>query len=98
MVDVRRLPPPVTDVWDWQIEAACRGVDSMMFFHPERERGSAKDERDSRAKAICMSCPVIQACRDHALTVQEPYGVWGGLTVAERAALSAGETTRRHPA
>jgi WhiB family redox-sensing transcriptional regulator len=90
MVDVRRLPPPVTDVWDWQLDAACRGVDSMMFFHPERERGPAKDERDSRAKAICAGCPVIQACRDHALMVQEPYGVWGGLTVAERAALSPG--------
>lgn len=83
----RRLPPPVTDVWDWQIDAACRNVDSTTFFHPERERGAAKEDRDRRAKAICSRCPVIQACRRHALSVQEPYGVWGGLTVAERAAL-----------
>jgi WhiB family redox-sensing transcriptional regulator len=27
---------------------------------------------------------VIEACRSHALTVREPYGVWGGLTEDER--------------
>ena len=87
MVDISRLPRPVATLWDWQIDAACRDIDSTMFFHPEHERGLAKDDRDSRAKAICSDCPVIQACRHHALVVQEPYGVWGGLTVAERAAI-----------
>lgn len=88
MVDVsRRLPPPLAAVWDWQVDAACRDIDSTTFFHPDHERGPASDERDRRAKAICSHCPVIDACRRHALAVQEPYGVWGGLTVAERAAL-----------
>ncbi|WP_162237328.1 WhiB family transcriptional regulator, partial [Aeromicrobium sp. Leaf272] len=32
----------------------------------------------------CARCPVIEQCREHALTVQEPYGVWGGLSEAER--------------
>jgi WhiB family transcriptional regulator, redox-sensing transcriptional regulator len=27
---------------------------------------------------------VIEQCRRHALTVREPYGVWGGLTEDER--------------
>jgi len=28
---------------------------------------------------------VIQQCREHALKVREPYGVWGGLSEDERA-------------
>ena len=87
MADVRRLPRPITTVWDWQMRAACRGVDSSVFFHPENERGAAKDERDRLAKRVCVRCPVIQECRRHALSVREPYGVWGGLSAAERAGL-----------
>ena len=90
MADIRRLPAPVTETWDWQLRAACRGVDSSMFFHPERERGARKHEREARAKRFCQGCPVIQHCRDHALAVAEPYGVWGGLSAAERSELLRG--------
>ncbi len=81
------LPLPITSAWDWQLDAACRDVDDTMFFHPDHERGSAKNNRDDRAKAFCLACPVIQACRSHALVAQERFGVWGGLTAAERATL-----------
>lgn len=91
VADVRRLPLPVSTIWEWQMRAACRDLDSSEFFHPDRERGTAKDGRERRAKQVCLYCPVIEACRRHALTVQEPYGVWGGLTVDERAAIL------RHP-
>lgn len=33
----------------------------------------------------CAKCPVIEACRRHALQVAEPYGTWGGLSAEERA-------------
>jgi WhiB family transcriptional regulator, redox-sensing transcriptional regulator len=79
-----RLPVPVTDVWDWQIRGACRGMDSALFFHPEGERGPARSGREARAKQICASCPVLEQCRAHALAVHEPYGVWGGLSESER--------------
>ena len=85
---VRRLPEPRSDAWDWQLRGACRGMDNAVFFHPERERGAAKVERELRAKAVCRTCPVIEQCRQHALSVQEPYGVWGGLTAAERALIA----------
>ena len=84
MSDVSRLPVVVADEWDWQLEGACRGFDSSLFFHTDNERGFAREMRESRAKAICGSCPVLQQCREHALTVQEPYGVWGGLSESER--------------
>ena len=33
---------------------------------------------------MCQTCPVVEQCRRHALAVHEPYGVWGGLSEAER--------------
>lgn len=84
MTNTRNLPRPHADVWDWQLEGSCRGASSAVFFHPERERGRARARREARAKAICAHCPVVDKCRDHALAVREPYGVWGGLSESER--------------
>ncbi|MGV0834084.1 WhiB family transcriptional regulator [Mycolicibacterium thermoresistibile] len=82
-----QLPEPNADVWDWQMEGACRGVDSSMFFHPEGERGRARAERERRAKEWCRRCPVMTQCRAHALAAGETYGIWGGLGEAELAFL-----------
>jgi WhiB family redox-sensing transcriptional regulator len=84
MANLSRLPGPNADFWDWQLQAACRGLDSEVFFHPDGQRGSARAAREAKAKEICASCPVMMACREHALKVREPYGVWGGLTEEER--------------
>ena len=35
MTCTTRLPKPVTDVWDWQMEGLCRGQNSAVFFHPD---------------------------------------------------------------
>jgi WhiB family redox-sensing transcriptional regulator len=84
---IGRLPVPTTEAWDWQVEAACRGMASSFFFHPWGERGPSRDERVRRAKEVCAACPVLEACRQHALDVQEQYGVWGGLSEEERMVL-----------
>ncbi|MFI6585015.1 WhiB family transcriptional regulator [Embleya sp. NPDC050493] len=93
MADFSRLPGPNADLWDWQLSAACRGVDSALFFHPEGERGAARVAREASAKEVCMRCPVRRQCATHALKVREPYGVWGGLTEDERVEL---DSDRRH--
>nr|WP_073366692.1 WhiB family transcriptional regulator [Rhodococcus jostii] len=67
-----------------QLRAACRGMNSSIFFHPDRERGQARERRIRVAKFICHQCPVIDACREHALTVVEPYGIWRGMSEADR--------------
>jgi len=87
MTNIRRLPVPVTDSWDWQARGACRGMGSSNFFHADRERGPSRAIREEQAKQVCRRCPVLEECRRHALTVQEPYGVWGGQTETERLAL-----------
>jgi len=87
MADVSRLPGPNADIWDWQMDGACRGEDSEVFFHPEGERGPSRVARERAAKTICGRCPVISECAQHALTVREPYGVWGGLSEEDREAI-----------
>jgi WhiB family redox-sensing transcriptional regulator len=80
-----QLPVPCAEVWDWQLDGLCRGYDSSVFFHPEGERGRARHQREARAKEVCRQCPVLAQCRTHALETGEPYGVWGGMSAAERA-------------
>lgn len=83
-------PKPTLDVWEWQFEGLCRTRGAEIFFHPERERGAARRSREAFATAMCRECPVIQQCRSHALSFPENYGVWGGLTEDERAAILGG--------
>ena len=84
MTDISRLPAPQLEVWEWQQQGACRGSDTELFFHPEGERGPRRARREAAAKAICATCPVLAACRAHALSVREPYGIWGGMSEHER--------------
>lgn len=94
MTEISRLPGPVMDLWEWQYQGACREADPTLFFHPEGERGSARRRRADSAKAVCATCPVMDACRSHSMAVREPYGVWGGLSEDERTSLLA-ERLRR---
>jgi WhiB family redox-sensing transcriptional regulator len=87
MAEISRLPIPVMEEWEWQYKGACRDLDPEMFFHPDGERGPRRRNRENAAKAVCASCPVIAACRAHALAVQEPYGIWGGLSEDDRAVI-----------
>lgn len=82
-------------VWDWQLLGSCRGLESTVFFHPEGERGRARAARVRRAKRICERCPVLDLCRNYALTVGEPYGVWGGMSEDERRAHTQRTVDRR---
>lgn len=91
MTDISRLPVPLIENWEWQLLGACRGEDTELFFHPEGERGPRRSGREAAAKAVCARCPVLDLCREHALSAREPYGVWGGLSETEREAVYARE-------
>ncbi|MET1062852.1 MAG: WhiB family transcriptional regulator [Aeromicrobium sp.] len=84
MASIARLPMPIQETYEWQYEGACRDVDPETFFSPDAERGPRRRAREAAAKALCAVCPVVQECLNHALTVREPYGVWGGLNINER--------------
>ena len=57
---------------------ACIGTPTSLWFP-----GAARPSQHSRAKAICATCPVLEECREHGLS-HERFGIWGGLTAAER--------------
>ena len=54
-------------------DAACKGSEAEVFFEPRNY---------STAVAICEGCPLLSECR--AEYVDEPHGVWGGTTPADR--------------
>lgn len=68
----------------WHSEAVCRRDEAGLFFAPSKEPTAARLAREEAAKRVCARCPVMVECREHALLQPEPYGVWGGLTAAER--------------
>ena len=75
----------VLDDQGWQFRAACRGPQINVFFPPSHfERKNDKRERERRAKLICKSCAVRNACLDYALRIREQHGIWGGLNEVER--------------
>lgn len=69
----------------WQPIALCSGNHSHLFFPPSTsERKDEREKREVRAKSICAVCPVRVPCLEYAAEIKEPYGIWGGLTEAER--------------
>ena len=70
---------------DWQLNALCRGNHAYLFFPPSTfERKDERERREMKAKAICGVCPSREPCSAHALSIREPFGIWGGLTEVER--------------
>ena len=61
----------------WQADALCAQTDPEAFF-PEKG-GSTRD-----AKKVCGSCPVKQQCLEYALSNDERFGIWGGMSERER--------------
>ncbi|MGW9594685.1 sigma-70 family RNA polymerase sigma factor [Streptomyces chartreusis] len=77
---------PEPDACDWQLEAVCRydandahGYErlSAMFWATSLTDASA-------VRSLCQTCSVRLDCASHALELEEPYGIWGGLTEQER--------------
>jgi WhiB family redox-sensing transcriptional regulator len=77
--------PGLEAFWSWRMQAACRTVDSALFFGGDGERPPTRRRRERRAKKICAICPVLLPCRAYALVRREAYGVWGGLSERDRA-------------
>jgi WhiB family transcriptional regulator, redox-sensing transcriptional regulator len=71
--------------YGWQLDGACRGEDSALFFAPNYfEKRDEKNTRETKAKAICARCVVRDECLEYALGIREPHGIWGGLNEFER--------------
>lgn len=78
----RRAPDTLPNALAWAEQAACRGQDPNLFF-------SEADLKVQQAKRICARCPVRTECLDEGLRAEDSsrYGIYGGLTPAERTEL-----------
>jgi len=65
------------DEQEWQERALCAQTDPEAFF-PEKG-GSTRE-----AKRICQGCEVRADCLEYALSHDERFGIWGGLSERER--------------
>ncbi len=61
----------------WQERALCAQTDPEAFF-PEKG-GSTRE-----AKKVCLGCDVRVECLEYALSNDERFGIWGGLSERER--------------
>ena len=61
----------------WRLDALCAETDPEAFF-PEKG-GSTRE-----AKRVCAGCAVRTECLESALTNDERFGIWGGLSERER--------------
>ena len=75
---------PLLVDWTWQQHGSCRDLPTELFF-PEHGTRRHRSANEQRAKRICRGCPVMTECREHAVNVQEPFGIWGATTAVERA-------------
>ena len=62
---------------EWRRDALCAETDPEAFF-PEKG-GSTRE-----AKRVCTGCSVRAECLEAALTNDERFGIWGGLSERER--------------
>jgi WhiB family redox-sensing transcriptional regulator len=67
----------------WRDQALCAQTDPEAFY-PE------KGQSARRAKLVCRACPVRHDCLEDALSRHEQWGVWGGLDVQQRRAITGG--------
>lgn len=79
----------------WTLAARCLGRTELFFAPDESESRVERRYRESQAKAVCQECAVRPECLSEALSADERFGIWGGLTERERRA--ARRNTARSP-
>lgn len=66
--------------------------DAECLFDPDLHDGPAntielpaeREVRETVAKEVCASCPVLDDCRTYTARISPKTGVWAGTTPAER--------------
>lgn len=71
----------------WRLSAECRDEEPELFFPPPGHQPGI-----DAAKAVCFSCRVRAECLEEGLRGYNRYGVWGGMSEAEREPLLRART------
>lgn len=67
-----------SDEGNWRDQAACKGMDTDMFFPDQAQPVPAA------VKKACKECTVRQECLDYAVSVPILMGYFGGMNVRQR--------------
>jgi len=62
----------------WRERAACKGMDTSLFFPSRGDNRAVK-----KAKQVCATCPVFDDCREYSLALSrefETMGIWAGMS------------------
>ncbi len=70
----------------WMLHAACLGRTDLFFSPDDSESRAQRRYRESQAKTVCNACIAQDECLREAMTSDERFGIWGGLTERERRA------------
>lgn len=81
----------MTEPPEWMSQAACRGLDSNIFYPDPPRRGIGR-----AAARVCFPCPVQDECLLWALD-HEKFGTWGGTSERDREAILRGIYRKRCP-
>lgn len=85
---------------DFREFAACRGLDTEVWFPPGRPGSPGFERHAAPARAVCADCPVRASCTAFALAAGLDEGIFGGLDAVQRRAVKAfdGGALRRRAA
>jgi len=75
-------------------EPPCATTDNAHLFTLAGDDG-AERWLTERARNVCRACPFMARCRNHALSNDERWGVWGALTRNDRDRLRKREAAQR---
>jgi WhiB family redox-sensing transcriptional regulator len=90
-MDACQLSETIDEDLDWSA-AACRrrpGLTELFF--------SELIPEINQAKALCQTCPLLEACLHGAIVRREPTGVWGGQLFLNGRILAQKRTRGRPP-
>ena len=84
---MRAAPNTSRHTSDWRDDALCRAENENPEDWFPIGAGPAAKAREHYAKSVCRFCPALQACGQWAIQTRQPFGVWGGMSEAERRAI-----------
>lgn len=94
----RRALAAATD--NWRDRAVCARPGPDLWYHPAIDTTGtswhvkrARQTAVAAAVAVCSACPARAECLDYAIATDQPGGIWGGMTAAERTAERNRRTT-----
>lgn len=73
----------------WRRRASCRDQPTGRWYPTAPSTDDLPEPADDQepsipGRLVCAECPVVRACRDHAVRARIADGVWGGMSPSER--------------